>query len=261
MSRARTAQPEIAPVVWHDLECGAYAEDLPLWRELAARAAMPGRPCGRSCDVLDLGCGTGRVALDLAGHGHRVTGLDVDEVLAAELRRRAEERNVSADAVHADASDFDLGRRFDLVLAAMQLLQLFGDPAERGAILTRARAHLRRGGLFAAALLDLEGEVTGAAYVPPLPDMRERDGWVWSSQPVAIRVLDGGAAISLDRVRRAVSPGGEIVESDDAVRLELLSADEVERAMREAGLVPVERRTIRPTDDHVGSLVVIGESR
>jgi hypothetical protein len=50
-------------VVWHDLECGAYRADLPLWRELAARARF-GSP------ILDVGAGTGRVALDLARAGH-----------------------------------------------------------------------------------------------------------------------------------------------------------------------------------------------
>ena len=40
-------------VIWHDLECGAYAEDLPLWRALAAEHGDP---------VLDVGAGTGRVS-------------------------------------------------------------------------------------------------------------------------------------------------------------------------------------------------------
>ena len=43
--------------VWHDVECASYEADLDLWRELAAAARGP---------VLDHGCGTGRVALDLA---------------------------------------------------------------------------------------------------------------------------------------------------------------------------------------------------
>ena len=44
-------------IAWHDAECGSYRADLPLWRELADEAGGP---------VLDLGCGSGRVALDLA---------------------------------------------------------------------------------------------------------------------------------------------------------------------------------------------------
>ena len=62
-------------VIWHDLECGAYTEDLPVWRALAARHGGP---------VLDVGAGTGRVTLDLARAGHAVTALDTDPAL---LRR------------------------------------------------------------------------------------------------------------------------------------------------------------------------------
>jgi SAM-dependent methyltransferase len=253
MSALRTTEPEVAPIVWHDIECGSYGADLPLWRELA----LPRTPCR----VLDLGCGTGRVSLDLAAQGHRVTGLDRDPRFTAELRRRAAAGNFAAAAVVGDVRAFDLDRRFDLVLAAMQLLQLLETPGERIAALERVRAHLRDGGLFAAALLDLSGEATDDDYLPPLPDMRETDGWVWSSQPVAIRLLDGGAALTLDRIRRAVSPRGEVAETQDSVRLELISPEQLEDELRKAGIEPVGRRTIPATDEHVGSVVVIGEVR
>jgi SAM-dependent methyltransferase len=257
MNRLRTSEPEIAPVVWHDLECGAYRADLALWRELAERAAEPGRPCR----VLDLGCGTGRVALFLASQGHRVTGLDLDRILAAELNRRAVEQNVPAGAVTGDVRDFALGRHFDVVLAPMQMLQLLANRYERIRALTRVRAHLRPGGLFGAALLDLWGEATDDEYMPPLPDMREAEGWVWSSQAVGIQVLDAGLAITLDRHRRAVSPRGEVAESDSSVRLELMAPVELEDELVEAHLEPVEQRVIPATEDHVGSVAVIAERR
>lgn len=256
MSTARTAEPDVASVVWHDLECGSYGADLGLWRKLADYAAPPGRPC----EVLDLGCGTGRVSLDLAAHGHRVTGLDVDSGLAAELGRRAAHRNVAAGAVVGDARVFNLARQFDLVLAAMQFLQLFPRRGERVAVLERARVHLRKRGIFAAALLDLSGESTDGDYTPPLPDMRERDGWVWSSQAVEVRLLHGGTALALDRHRRAVSPAGAVAESEDSVRLELLSCEELEGELRTAGITPTARKKIAPTDDHVGSMVVLGKA-
>src|SRR4051812_12173133 len=95
-------------VIWHDVECGAYAEDLPLWRELAAAAPGP---------VLDVGAGTGRVALDLAARGIEMVALDADTELLAALRARA----ADVETVTADARAFDLGpRRFGAVIVPMQ---------------------------------------------------------------------------------------------------------------------------------------------
>ena len=62
--------------LWHDLECGAYREDLPLWRALAHQAGGA---------VLDVGAGTGRVALDLAAGGVAVVALDADAALLQAL--------------------------------------------------------------------------------------------------------------------------------------------------------------------------------
>jgi len=79
--------------VWHDVECASYTADLDLWRELAEDAGGA---------VLDVGCGTGRVALDLAERGHEVMGVDSDPELVATLARRARERGLR---VHAEVSD------------------------------------------------------------------------------------------------------------------------------------------------------------
>lgn len=234
--------------IWHDVECGSYAADLPLWEELTG---PPPR------DVLDLGAGTGRVAVQLARRGHRVTGLDLEQAFLDETARRAAALRVAVEVIVADARSFDLTRRFDVVLAPMQLVQLLHGSRERLRMLAAVAQHLRPGGLFAGALMDLDGEVLGAEYVPPAPDMREVDGWVYSSQPVALRPVEGGAAISLDRVRTTVSPDGERRAVDHEIRLELLSADVFEEEVAAAGLRPAGRRVVQPTEDHVGSIVVV----
>ena len=82
-------------VIWHDVECGGYAQDLSLWRSLAADHGDP---------ILDVGAGTGRIALDLARRGHEVFALDHDPALVAELARRA--GDLSITAIIADAQDF-----------------------------------------------------------------------------------------------------------------------------------------------------------
>ena len=234
--------------VWHDIECGSYAADLPLWDELAGEAPR---------DVLDLGCGTGRVSVRLARHGHRVTGIDLEPAFLEEAARRAQAWKVGLDTVATDARSFDLGRRFDLVLAPMQLVQLFHGPEERMGMLNAVAAHLRPGGLFGAALMSLEGEDVGDEYIPPGPDMRDVDGWVYSSQPVAVRLLDRGSAISLDRLRTIVAPDGGRTSEPSEIRLELLSPDQYEDEVAVAGLALAGRREIAPTEDHVGSVVVL----
>ena len=85
--------------VWHDLECGAYGEDLALWRDLAARTGGP---------VLDVGAGTGRVTIELAAVGVDVVGLDVDEQLLEALAVRA--TGLPVKTVVADARESRPGR-------------------------------------------------------------------------------------------------------------------------------------------------------
>lgn len=228
--------------IWHDVECGAYAADLPLWEELADRAGGP---------VLDLGCGTGRVALHLAQHGHRVLGLDRDPSLLAVLAERAGE--LPAEAETGDARDFDLALEFGCVLAPMQLIQLLQSPEERLSCLRCIAAHLRPDGLAALAIVEqLSGIATSS---PPLPDAREVDGWVYSSLPVDA-VVDSGT-IRVRRLRQTVSPAGDLSEETDEVRLQVLDAAALEREAAAAGLRAAGRREIPATADHVGSTAVL----
>lgn len=248
---------ERAEPVWQDVECGAYSADIPLWLEFAREDATEADNTAR---VLDLGAGTGRVSLALAQSGHVVTALDASAELLHALQDRARDRKLDVRTVVADVRSFDLGDRFDLSLAPMQLFQLLPTPAGRLDALRRVFAHLRPGGRAAIALLDLEAEPVGDEYSPPLPDVIERDGRVYSSQPVAIRFLPepgGGGAVELDRVRQAVSPGGEIDESFSQVRLAAVSPGALEEDAGRAGFMAEARRHVPATSDHVASLVVI----
>jgi SAM-dependent methyltransferase len=233
----------IAPTwVWHDVEHGGYDADLPLWRELADAARGP---------VLDLGAGTGRVAADLAAHGHEVTALDADIELLGSLQIRAP----TVRTVHADARAFDVGERFALVIAPMQLVQILGGAEGRAAMLERVHAHLSTGGTFAAALAEPREALPGEEADPPLPDMLEYDGWVFSSQAVGVREEHG--RVVLERRRQAVSPDGERAEERAEIALDLVTAEQFEREAGSAGLTPGERRIVAETPDHIGSTVIL----
>jgi SAM-dependent methyltransferase len=235
-----------ASAIWHDVECGSYAADLPLWEELAERCGGP---------VLELGCGTGRVALHLARRGHRVIGLDRDPELLATLESRGAELPVSVLA--ADARSFELEDPVSLVLAPTHLLQLLSDSAERAESLRCIAASLRPGGLLAATIIEAMPEPDGAP--PPLPDVREVDGWVYSS--LAVEAAVGPGEIIVRRLRQTVSPEGSLSEEPNEVRIATFTADAFESEAAAFGLLPVGRRDIAPTELHVGSLVVLLERR
>ena len=231
-------------VIWHDVECGTYAADLPLWRELAAAEGGP---------VLDLGAGTGRVALDLARLGHEVHALDVEPELLHALAQRAEGLPVITHA--ADARSFALGVRFGLVLAPMQTVQLLGGPEQRAAMLGSVRRHLAPGGLFAAALANVLEGYDGDDLDIPVPDMAEVGGSVFSSRPTAIR--DAGEAFVLERLREKVTPDGRRAVGEDRITLHRCSAAQLAAEGVGAGLVAEAPRDVAATDDHVGSEVAM----
>jgi SAM-dependent methyltransferase len=249
-----------AKVIWHDLECGTYRADLPFWRKLAERYGDP---------ILDVGAGTGRVALDLARAGHRVTALDLDPDLLVALVKRAGELPV--ESVCADARSFDLDRRdFALCLVPMQTLQLLGGTAERVEFLRRASAHLRPGGLLACAIVtDLDPFDTADGSPGPTPETTCMAGDLYVSQATGVRVLD--RRVVIERLRRII-PGGELgagdghtgavmavgsAEERDVIELSRVSVPELEREGLQVGLTPDPVMQIAPTDEHIGSAVVM----
>jgi SAM-dependent methyltransferase len=238
------AMPEEA--IWHDVECGSYTADLPVWEELASRGGGP---------VLELGAGTGRVALALARAGHDVVAAERDPELAGVLAQRAAG---TLEVVRADILELALGRHFSLVVAPMQLLQIVGGAQRRTQALEVMARHLAPNGVAAAAIVATlpAGDVDAGEL---LPDVREVDGWVYSSLPVALRADDD--AFEADRVRQRVSPGGDLEESRHSDRLDRLSAAQLDTEAERAGLATTEHLGIPGDDAYVGSIVCVWERR
>ncbi len=228
--------------VWHEVECGRYDADFELWDELAREA-----PEG----VLDVGAGTGRVALRLAAAGHLVTALDVDPDLLRILEARAEEAGTPVPTITADAADFTLEDPVGLIMVPMQTIQLLG---ERDGFFASARRSLVRGGRVALAIAT---ELESYDGTPPLPrpDLGIADGWTYISQPVAIRV--GATEIRIERIRQRVGPHGERVTADDEIRLQVVTPGALAEEAAQHGLEAEELRHIPETFEHVASEVVV----
>jgi SAM-dependent methyltransferase len=233
--------------VWHDVECAAYTADLDVWRALAEDVRGP---------VLDLGCGTGRIALDLAGRGLEVTGIDSDPELIDALRARSQ--GLRVEALAADVRSFDLGSLFALAISPMQVVQLLGGREGRAQMLAAVRRHLEPGGIFAAALANPFEDWSDEESLPPLPDVREEQGWVYSSTPTGVH-RDGDSFV-IERRRQAVSPSGEISEERSALALDSVSAEMLEAEAAEHAFRVRSRETVSPTSDYVGSDVVVLEA-
>ena len=100
--------------------------------------------------VLDAGCGTGRVALELARRGLDVVGVDADPGMLAVARTKAPDLEwVLADLSELDLRQGDGRRRFEAAVLAGNVM-IFVVPGTEGAVVERIAGHLRPGGLMVA---------------------------------------------------------------------------------------------------------------
>jgi ubiquinone/menaquinone biosynthesis C-methylase UbiE len=88
----------------------------------------------KGCLILDIGCGTGRHAVELARRGYRITGVDISSGMLAEAKKAAERAGVQVEWIQADAARFELNKTFDAALClcegAFGLLGSDDDPLE-----------------------------------------------------------------------------------------------------------------------------------
>jgi SAM-dependent methyltransferase len=259
-------------VRWHELECGFYRADLPLWRELADREGDP---------ILDIGAGTGRVSLMLAAGGHEVVAVDLDDTLLGVLRERA--AAVRLQTVCADARTLALGRDdFALCIVPMQTIQLLGGRPGRLAFLRAARAHLRSGGALACAIAAaLEPFDCARGDPAPVPDSMRVGDVLYISRPTRVQIRRDRVLIERERLLVALAAdargtAGATVAADglpagaaggppgpveaverSVIELDRLSPTQLQREASEVGLRPQRTRQIPASEEHTGSDVVM----
>ena len=169
------------------------------WAELAAE----GRNVHGEADfvemlgprsVLDAGCGTGRVAIELARRGMDVVGVDLD----ASMLDVARNKRPDLTWIRGDLAEVDLGRTFDVVVLAGNVM-IFLAPGTEGRVVANMAGHLAPNGFLVAGFSLEPGRLQLAAY----DDHATAAGLVadgrwatWDRQP-----FDGGSyAVSVHRL-------------------------------------------------------------
>jgi SAM-dependent methyltransferase len=130
----------------YDLDCEQHSDDIPFYESLA-------RDAGGA--ALELGVGTGRVAVALARAGIAVSGIDSSEAMLGRARCRASDEGVAVELQRARMERFELGRSFGLIYAAFGTFHhLLTEEAQRSCLASVA-LHLAPGGTFACDLRPL----------------------------------------------------------------------------------------------------------
>ncbi|HXT44417.1 MAG TPA: class I SAM-dependent methyltransferase [Pseudonocardiaceae bacterium] len=141
------------------------------WRRMAAAGTNPHGEADfvfsyHPRSVLDGGCGTGRVAIELARRGLDVVGTDLDNDMIGLARAKAPELTW----VHADLSELDLPTRFDIVVLAGNVIPYVASDRRHAAVVGCAR-HLVPGGRL----------IAGFQLQAGWPSVADYDRWCESS--------------------------------------------------------------------------------
>jgi SAM-dependent methyltransferase len=123
----------------YDLQDEGYYDDYPLTEQWARVTGGP---------LLDLACGTGRMALRMAALGYQVTGVDITPEMIARARQKVAQQAISIDWVVADARTFHLQKQFPFIYMLENAWQFFLTRADQEALLARVREHLLPEGCF-----------------------------------------------------------------------------------------------------------------
>jgi len=116
--------------------------DIPFYIDYAAK---------QNGEILELGCGTGRVAIALAKQGFRVTGLDLSEQMLEVFRQKLEaqpELKNKISIIHGNMACFSFDHKFSLIIAPFRAFQALTDDKDIEMSLNCIKNHLTDNGLF-----------------------------------------------------------------------------------------------------------------
>jgi SAM-dependent methyltransferase len=178
----------------------------------------------KGSDVLDIGCGYGRHALELAQQGLRLTGLDLSLPMLIKAADSAQRRGLAVNFVHADMREMTFNAQFD---AAYCMLSSFGyfDEETNLRVATAIGRALKPGGRF---LLD----IINRDYI--VRDLPSRVWWEGDGC-VVLEEVDFNYHTSRVLIRRSVVFGNGR-QSEQELSMRAYSLHEVGKLLRQAGL-------------------------
>jgi SAM-dependent methyltransferase len=215
----------------YDLDYEGFTADLPMYEGFARRCELP---------VLELGVGTGRVALHLARAGFPVWGIDSSPAMLERARSKAEEAIAERlHLVHADMRDFDLAQQFDLAICPANSFAHLLTTEDQLPCLGCVRKHLAEGALF---VLHLRALTATDWTAPRSPATLE-----WSrTDPDSGDTVTKLASLRLDGARQTlhqthvydrIAPAGSLIERRVAeFELRLVGRYEMEHLLERSGL-------------------------
>jgi len=185
--------------------------------------------------ILDLGCGTGRHAIELARFGYQVFGIDASARMIAQARERMP--SACRDRLAFETGDVRtarLGRRFEAVVSLFHVASYQTTNADLGAMLTTVREHLAPGGIFVCDFWYGPGVLTD----PPQVRTRMVEGAGGSVTRTARPVmLPEQNCVDVSYTLHARRPGVDTVgEINETHRMRYLFLPELRSLLADAGL-------------------------
>jgi SAM-dependent methyltransferase len=153
-----------------EIEQGQNTEDLAFFVNIALRTGGP---------VLDLGCGTGRLAIPIARAGIEIVGLDISVPMLARFHEKL--AGESSDSrknillIRGDMRQFLLRRQFRCAICSSNTLFLLGSEGNIAEGLKSIRSHLEPGGMLIIDVAAIDSETRAALKEYPDGDFPDLD--------------------------------------------------------------------------------------
>ena len=133
-------------------------EDIPFYIDYARQ---------QQGDILELGCGTGRVAMALAGEGFHVTGLDLSLQMLDIFREKLSGKSEYADKINlvqSNMASFSFDRKFVMIIAPFRSFQMLINERDVGSSLACIREHLTDDGIFIVNIFNTDVSIDEGCY-------------------------------------------------------------------------------------------------